>query len=221
MSPEGAGGASSAARGPWTQRWGRLRLAPRDGDRELALTGKRAVAPAAAQGAARAWAGVRPRTRRRGAARRQGGAERQAGAMLTLRVFSMLTSQPSKRRNWAIRTSWSATAWYERSSAARKASHSCSPPFHSVMNVPAGQEMSEVRPCPATGWFLHQRHCCGLQTRQVFKFSAVNQTPWGPAVGVKQASKGSGCWWTLEKHGCTQGLASGGLRATSSHRLFL
>lgn len=107
----------------------------------------------------------------RGEARTRGGAAgrggRQAGAALTLRAFSMLTSQPSKRRTWAIRTSWSATAWYERSSPARKASHCRPPSCHSVMNVPAGQGTGEVRPSPRLGRpcaarVLQRRHHCGI-----------------------------------------------------------
>lgn len=69
-------------------------------------------------------------------------------AVLTLREFSMLISQPSKCKNWAMRTSRSATAWYERSSPARKASHSCLPSFHSVMNVPVGQQRGQAWALP-------------------------------------------------------------------------
>lgn len=115
----------------------------------------------------------------RGEARTRGGAAGrggcQAGAALTLRAFSMLTSQPSKRRTWAIRTSWSATAWYERSSPARKASHCRPPSCHSVMNVPAGQGTGEVRPSPpppgrpCAARVLQRRHRCGLRTHQAFK----------------------------------------------------
>lgn len=70
-------------------------------------------------------------------------------AALTLREFSMLISQPSKCRNWASRTSRSATAWNERSPPARKASHSCPPSFHSVMKVPAGGERGQAGTLPS------------------------------------------------------------------------
>lgn len=41
----------------------------------------------------------------------RGWASARRKAMLTLKEFSMLISQPSKWKNSAIRTSWLATAW--------------------------------------------------------------------------------------------------------------
>lgn len=92
--------------------------------------------------------------------------------LLTLSEFSMLISQPSNRKNRASETSWSATAWYERSSPARKASQSCPPAIHSVMKVPArtGQKQGQAWPHspsdPAARkvWLLHQRHRYRPQT---------------------------------------------------------
>lgn len=153
----------------------------------------------------------------RGEARTRGGAAgrggRQAGAALTLRAFSMLTSQPSKRRTWAIRTSWSATAWYERSSPARKASHCRPPSCHSVMNVPAGRDRRgqafpptprpAVRsPGPAAAASLRPANPSGLQTL------GWESDTLGPSRGRQQAGEGPGCRRTLKKHGCTQGWAT-------------
>lgn len=84
------------------------------------------------------------------------GGEVGEGWALTLREFSMLISQPSKRKNCAIWTSLSATAWYERSSPARKASQSLPPSFHSVMKVPVRTGEKQGRPrnrLLSTCWF--------------------------------------------------------------------
>lgn len=56
-------------------------------------------------------------------------------ALLTLSLFSMLMSQPSKPKQWLIWTSLSATLRYD-SSSFRKSSHIAAPFIHSVMKVP-------------------------------------------------------------------------------------
>lgn len=133
--------------------------------------------------------GQEARARWRGSPQQQrgpGGTGARRKALLTLRVFSMLTSQPSKRRTWAIRTSWSATAWYARSLPARKASHCCLPGFHSVMKVPAeGQRRGPAWAPPSD----RRRWPCGACASSV-PVTGCESDPWGRAQPRPDAGQG-------------------------------